>query len=579
MPADFQNSNNPFRRKANLATVAPTLAPNPTPPTDSTVHDDGPPRNHPPSDAATAPATDAKPTERKTKPAKRVRVQTPSPLSSSDSELDSPIDAGSPVRGRWDARDPFDGARGEDEPDTKVPTQPGPPQRNPFSRTLQDIEPSRDHEEMRPPARIPGRASMDVEAFRRLLLTGQTDVNNPAVQPSQATTTPSAAPETAAPTTETTSHASTTSPLTSPRSPGTEPHSSETSRGGTRHPGSDERAAPPRSDEPPSPAQKKKPPPPSSRHGKAIRLQLVDDQSSTTSPPLPRTPSDFNKPLPSAPARTPSDEYNESIFDREAAGKVPESSEPPSPAVSAHDVPAVPKRPTPAPPPRRSRPDGNLPDSRAAVTSPTIHISELQRRSSVDSTHSRTESIRHSAPAPPPPRRPAHRSNPSVTSVAAQPVSTPSTPHFVVPDASHHPTSPRGHPPSDIPSNSKQAPPPPPTRSASTRHKPKNSSVEGVAKRVVTKSGEPAPPPPPRRQRGSSRGSLESPPEILKGPADNGTGAQVGVGTVREMDEGGAGDGAGVATDGGQAGLILADLTALQREVEALQKQYAAGGS
>lgn len=62
-----------------------------------------------------------------------------------------------------------------------------------------------------------------------------------------------------------------------------------------------------------------------------------------------------------------------------------------------------------------------------------------------------------------------------------------------------------------------------------------------------------APKPPPRRQRGGSRGSLESLSEERR---------EIEVETLKEEEEG-----------GGQA--ILADLDALRREVDELQKQYA----
>lgn len=483
MSADFQSSNNPFRRKGN--TGVPALTPNPTAPAHPTVFGPEPAANSrpegPPADADPAP-------KRKTKVVKRVRVQTPPPLSS-DSESDSPAGTESPGGRGWGEQDPFGGAREDDSP-----AEAGPPRRNPFSKTLHDIEPARNHEAK--PSTKAGRASLDVAAFSRLLLTGQPGANSSAPPPGA------------------------TSPHTP--SPDTGSESSSPLPGRAAEPAPSD--ASPLLHEP-VPAPKKKPPPPSSRHGRAIRLQLGGEEQP---PPLTRTPSDFNKPLPPAPLRSPEEEEAESVFDREAAGRVPEG--PPSPAASVEG-----RKGTPAPPPRRGRHD----EGRGGGH-------EVQRRGSMESTHSRAESIRQAAPAPPPPRRPAHRSTSSITSPSSQSFSTPAAP-YTAPDAG--PTSPRAAAAQDA-SSVKLAPPPPPARNASTRRR-ANNSVDGGRR---AKEGAPRPPPP--RQRGGSRGSLESLTEERRGHG------QGEVGVAREEGD-------------GQAGVILADLDALRREVDALQKQYA----
>src|SRR5690606_37814801 len=97
--------------------------------------------------------------------------------------------------GRREARDPFGGAPEEAHDDT--PAQSGPPRRNPFSKTLQDIEPGQDGDGAKSAtraARAAGRASLDVAAFQRLLLTGQPGANKPGSGPSEAPSTHLASP-------------------------------------------------------------------------------------------------------------------------------------------------------------------------------------------------------------------------------------------------------------------------------------------------------------------------------------------------------------------------------------------------
>lgn len=542
MSADYQSSNNPFRRKAAASSAPSNPNPNPTPPSYSTIStNDASPYHRPTASTAADPKPDTR-----AKPVKRVRVQTPPPLSP-DSESDT-SEAPSPPWGRREARDPFDGVPEEAHDDT--PAQSGPPRRNPFSKTLQDIEPGREGDGAKSAARAAGRASLDVAAFQRLLLTGQSGANNPGSGPSEAPSTHLASPNRTLESSSS-SPSSRSSPSSASNNHTLTPAPSEAPRT-THH-------SPPHDGPLPAP-QKRRPPPPSSRHGKALGLQIGVDTPRPPTPPLTRTPSDFNKPLPAAPARTPSEEDAESIFDREAAGRAPESPGPPSPAVSTHEYSGGAKRPTPAPPPRR-RQDGNH------DRSPPVHISDLQRRTSVDSTHSRTDSLRGNAPAPPPPRRPNHRSTPSWTSLTS-----PSSQSFsihTVPDTSN-PSSPRGFLGPDAPA--RYAPPPPPTRNPSTRRKTSGGSTEGQHKRVVSRDGAPAPPPPPRRQRGGS-GSRES-LDFSGSPRRGDAGPVV---TSPEGNTGNTSAGAEELTaDNGQAGAILADLGALQREVEALQRQYEA---
>lgn len=396
---------------------------------------------------------------------------------------------------------------------------------------------------------------------------------------------------------------------------------------------------------------RKKPPPPSSRHGRLIKTDLSKQEndskqgldgvvrpssssSQTAIPGLPgsessrlrpSTPSDVNKPLPPAPVRRSTDEASESIFDREAAGKVPEPVEaaeldveavptprPPTPPNASHAattgaVPSDPRKPPP--PPRRSThsrteskvstaPKVSMPAVSALTEEPSI-----MRRSSQDSTRSRSSSLRVSvhAPAPPPPRRPNHASRPSFTSSSAASFVglTPTTAsaatspspsdgehppfHSPVPlIAPPEPAAPSPGPtppgvtftptPASAPSPStaktKMAPPPlPPARHSTVRSstgRPASlRSVDAPSRRVKDREGgnaaAPPPPPPPKRYRAGSGRDRDA---LSGGPV------------AEEPQPAPAGDVGGRRSEDKSADDILADLSALQREVDALRGKY-----
>lgn len=416
---------------------------------------------------------------------------------------------------------------------------------------------------------------------------------------------------------------------------------------------------------------RKPPPAPSSRHGKLIKVEFKPGSTSPTdqaprisssSPQSgarlptsalqqrPLTPSDVNKPLPPAPLGPPHGDA-ESIFDREAAGKVPELDEdydelplpapnPPTPPNSSHARPVPSSTPAikPTPPPRRT-PHGRS-DSKLSVTSiPAASPSQLEgleispRRSSQESVRSRSSSLRASihAPAPPPPRRSGHPPPPphrggsggfvppstvsflSVTSginergtgtpdaLESPPVSISTEPLAFSSDETKAgsnasipgtPGSAAEHTTSGLHPNhnfSKLPPPPPPARSISVRSKrPASVSSPDITSRRVPGTTAP-PPPPPSRQRGSSKGSMDgsaaannSNPNV-RSSVDS---VRILPGTLAEEPDSGlagnhdspgletassAGSGNGVPSS---ANDILADLTALQREVDALRGQY-----
>ncbi|KAM7185279.1 hypothetical protein V8F33_012508 [Rhypophila sp. PSN 637] len=435
-------------------------------------------------------------------------------------------------------------------------------------------------------------------------------------------------------------------------------------------------------------AQARKPPPaPSSRHGKLINVELKPRSASTTpnaamapsSSPhpegefganlsisplqqLPSTPSDVNKPLPPAPFG-PGHNDGESIFDREAAGKVPEldvdtdelrlqeqiTPAPPNLSHSA-SIPSSPlaQSPLKPPPPPRRQPHGRS-DSKLSVTSIPTSTAQLEgieaspRRSSQESVRSRSSSLRANvhAPAPPPPRRSGHAPPPPppppqrgtnafvspssssfssfTASIAEQTPSDAVESESPLPISSNHltasdeskagsnmninltpgsaieqATSPTlGLHPNH--SSSKLPPPPPPARSVSVRSKrPASvSSLDATSRRVTGSSHSfsmaPPPPPPPSRQRGGSKGSLDG------SAVNNGLAGRSSIDGVRVL-PGILAEEPGLVADGGSTALggidngtgtgtgmsandILADLTALQREVDALRGRYEEEGS
>ncbi|KAK4179386.1 hypothetical protein QBC36DRAFT_77694 [Triangularia setosa] len=358
---------------------------------------------------------------------------------------------------------------------------------------------------------------------------------------------------------------------------------------------------------------RKKPPPPSSRHGKLIRpdptrqestssLGKTSSSSSLTSPkpptPItspsrqrPPTPSDVNKPLPSQPSVS----EDSNIFDHEAAGKIPEpvlpdpglhiihalrSPTPPNISHSSSTLPTPPPSRKPAPPPRRQ--PHSRSDSKPSTPFPSDDVESGTRRSSLDSTRSRSSSLRTSvhAPAPPPPpRRPSQRlvtspSSEAISALASQltamppPLSGSSTPNNVTPTPRSAVVEAIASPPVGTPGGGLKEklspPPPPPARGASVRVKRPMAKGEpgggGVVRRSSGNSSKPAPPVP------KHRGSVRSP--------NASTTTSAVATTTDEMPTP-----PGNEEAGGDGVDILADLTRLQREVDELRAGLANGGS
>ncbi|TLS22824.1 uncharacterized protein PpBr36_06163 [Pyricularia pennisetigena] len=604
------SSSNPFRRRGHSSTAS-VHSPPPISVPDGlfagfdTVSAPGASSNHGnygsdifkqqlqslPKSAEAPPST----TFQRPKPVKKVRVQSPPPSSpeSVNAEFEARFPAHGPphiayeVPGSDESSDdeqplrgghnynPNDGAWNQNQ-------APGParPPANPFSKTLSDLE-NTSADGKGATATTGAKGSMDVDAFRRLLMTGQPGAPHaPAGQ--QAQLQPPHHQGDAASNTDASSisrHSIFDASNLPPETPR------------TSHEISDEDEDEEHGLLPTQRSQRKtlrkKPPPPASRHGKPFSLDILgqdfaEDPGLSPSLRSSSASSDLNKPLPPAP-RLPGGDANESVFDREAAGKIPEVDvdpdapddeipppRPPTPPNASHSTASLPLPKKPAAPPPR-RPGHGRSDSRATVTSLASPVSAIQnsredhedgdsvRRPSSESVRSRSSSIRAPAPAPPPPRRSAATSNPPRPNNG-----------LTSPGVSRTPTSPcSGYTwPGDSPTprvSSGGAPPPPPARKNSVRSGRPASirSVDSTSRRIDSNgsltptssaSAPPPPPPPPRpRARGGSRTSTDGVPD--------GTVPRVHEAVPEEVhiDDPGAGKD------------ILADLDALQREVDALR--------
>jgi hypothetical protein len=302
-------------------------------------------------------------------------------------------------------------------------------------------------------------------------------------------------------------------------------------------------------------SDRKKPVLPGSKHGKLIKVELKEDGASITKSPRKsvaqeylstprarqrsRSPKDLNKPLPPAPAGASHESDRESIFDKEAAGKIPE---PPSPSTSL-------RRKTPPAPPFSRRRSQLVSNSKLSQT-PTGRLSPNieEDRSSLSGRDTPAAPSSSSKAPPPPPRRP----NSTKSSSHEAPISPPVLPSGEL---------------DKPPSKSASAPLPPPARKLSIRHSnrpPSVISMDGVSKR----SSIVPPPPPPPRQRASSRNSMEA--RTSGDYPHQSTDITRGESTASRPEEAKQSD---VKPSLG-ANDILADLTALQREVDALRGQY-----
>ncbi|KAI0514677.1 hypothetical protein F5B22DRAFT_226768 [Xylaria bambusicola] len=574
---------------------------------------------------------------------KKVRVQSPPPSSPEDAvpvtrfppierlgDYDDEDSASQSSKSDDQAEDPF--GAGVIDPNSRLTSEPPLPQipPNPFARTLQDIERRGQAHDVNTTdaATSASKGSLDVDSFKRLLLTGYANLPTPGqsatdspgnlsrAAPSQgALPDGGSATDTSSVSKQSIFDALHDTPRTSHEI--SESEASEERRGIL--PTSPLAAVP-------SASARKKPPPPSSRHGKLIKIDLgagsnrhdvkpaTPKGSDLASPPgttplktssdsdgpqhSPQGTTNINKPLPEPPVRASMDEDVDSPFDREAAGKVPEAfaeiqahPRPPTPPPTARSrsgsQTSTQSRKPAAPPPRRH----GRSDSKISSHHHPTHIDEDPPRSSMESNRSRPESLRISsnpekpsyAPAPPPPRRPGHSrqdssfiANPHASfSPAASPAfsekdrgpwGSDSTPLASpgIKSGSSHGISVTG---AGINGQMKLSPPPPPpTRKQSTRRPASVRSMEigngltPLRKASREKDGmAPPPPPPPPRARGSRPASERK-----------GSVGSIVAGNDSAMPP------APTVLESGNGDEILADLDALQREVDELMKK---GGS
>ncbi|GAP90839.1 hypothetical protein SAMD00023353_5500150 [Rosellinia necatrix] len=652
-------SNNPFRRKPAVASDNPAASPRLSSPSRFDINNGRPAS---PATAAQPPITtfrsaapdseradgEQQPVQQKPrKIVKKVRVQSPPPsppsppedavpvtrfpaperLGDEDDDTDSESNSTSDSNRSYDpSDDPFNAASAG--LGNGLATEPPLPQipANPFARTLQDIEGGGQAHDVNATVTSPSKGSLDVDSFKRLLLTGYANLPNP---PSLAQPLPESvgnhsgathgtgAPPDGASATDASSVAKQPTFDALQETPRSSHEISESEAPEERKgvlPSSPLATVP-------SALARKKPPPPSSRHGKLIKIELGTDAnprrgnpaSSSKATDLSRDPNpesvaplqspqgttNMNKPLPAPPFRAPADEEVESPFDREAAGKVPEE---------FSELQAHPQSPTPplttrsrsgshtstqsrkpaAPPPRRH--------GRGDSKPPSIHPASADEdppRSSMESNRSRAESLRISvnsekpsnAPAPPPPRRPGHARqgssfvnnhgsfpsaiSPSLSEKERSPLGSGFTP-IISPGA--QPRNLQGSTMAATGSNGQtkiMPPPPPPTRKQSMRRPPnvrgmENSNGTTPIRRVSREkdSGTPLPPPPPPRTRGGGRPNVDHP------AAAEGGSRKTSVGSIQ------AGTSTPPTVEGGHNGEdILADLDALQKEVDELMKK------
>ncbi|CAJ2509053.1 Uu.00g140790.m01.CDS01 [Anthostomella pinea] len=650
-------SNNPFRRKASKPPPAGSPGPAdrgaeaPNPSSNSDSYFDCPSDNAPRPPFATFKSAlpenqrrdeeEAPVQPRPKKIVKKVRVQSPPPSSPEDAtpvnrfppryDDDDSASSDGDSSNRAEQLDPFntklsdsEDMNGSDPPLPRIPP-------NPFARTLQDLEQPGQSQDANALAGGLTKGSLDVDSFKRLLLTGLASIPGPTSATGSGGNL-AVASHLQAPLHDGASNTNASSisrqsildamqetPRTSHEV--SEPDESEAQK--TMRPASPLGTVP-------SASTRKKPPPPSSRHGKLIKMEFGADSESrgargTTPPtsldtslpnvaplrkssnhsitPLHSPPSitDVNKPLPLPPFRPSTDGEIDSPFDREAAGKLPEAFDnlqehpkPPAPPLrtrnrSESQTSTHSQKPA-APPPRRH--------GRSSSRAPSINTADEEPpRSSMESNLSRAGSLRvnissergPNPPAPPPPRRPQHGRQSSLMS----PTHGSLSPALASPVANENERSPLGLGYAPAGGGAQAAssgslatvttskdgvhqispPPPPPARHTSTRRPPSVRSMEsgsnlGTARRVSKEKDEASAPPPP-------------PPPRVRGGSRNNADASAPSATssrntsaeVKPVEEEPAAS-TPFDSSNNQGTEILTDLDALQREIDALMGKY-----
>ncbi|KAI9837843.1 MAG: hypothetical protein M1819_006777 [Sarea resinae] len=456
---------------------------------------------------------------------------------------------------------------------------------NPFENTLATLEQPRrgssSAKEKRMSAQVtsagrpkqgPQRASLDVDAFKRLLLTGKP------VQPVHGTP--------ATPPTQINSQLG----ILGDNSSGTD--TSSISRQSIFEPIAEAQADTPRTSHEISPSDdeqqrllgeasadkgRKKPPIPKLRHGKPIKgnipqivsftdpafdppsfeQSLSSNSRHTSSTGSRRSRSDLNKPLPPPPLSTSSTLASEEGLAGDADEEGARLSSPTSARRKRAPTPPLARRHSQL---RNSKPP--LSRSNSARLSPRPE--EVASETSSDTTIGRPASMNKPPPPPPPSRRPGvdqSRSLSSVPTVSIMAVSSHTTSRTL-----------------DSYSGLSKAPAPPPARTvsgSSTKRSTRASSVSSSSSMTVP------PPVPPPRKRGSSKGSIDSPSMLssearrFSGESRRSSHDQSRRGsTFLQPGEQDTPFSESPPTEESEEKDVLADLSALQREVDALRGRF-----
>ncbi|KAM3552563.1 hypothetical protein MY1884_007131 [Beauveria asiatica] len=480
-------SSNPFRRSALQAKAVDSTLP-PLEPIDATQTHAAPPRTSfrepEPSDADDDPEPEPRPQQdRKQKPVKKVRVLTPPPLSPDSPEwpeVEPMYQTGAGLVPPPVNYDPFAGSA-TDESDrdatatppypgvaagafATAPPAPGGPSGNPFSRTLQDTEDALNKEELDLQQREEGEVlkaanagtpTLNVDAFKRLLLTGNSGVQDrqvPADDQGLAALNAEANKIVASP--------------QDARQHGEIHGDKPSSRQGQRvvsplESSKDKKLVPP--------------PPPSSRHGKTIKSEQSKESEHHYLPSETKV----------APhSHIPRGNESESTLDENSSND--------SHANEAAASRSSTKKPAPVPPPRRGHARSDSKPTHPPFSYSKPGEDDHESRSSTDSTHRQDgEKARGHIPAPPPPRRPHATPKQSGSATASS---------SSIPQRNPAETSPI--------SGRSPAPPRPPARNPSSARRLPGGSGGGSS--IDRRDSAPPPPPPPPRHRGSSSPTRKS---------------------------------------------------------------------
>lgn len=616
---------NPFRKRAGgqaddrfpaIEAIDTSVASTPPPPTSFRWKSEGVVTI--PSDGHSDPAADrpASAGDKKPKVVKKVRVLSPPPLSPDSPEW--PYNAPPPPQPQQQQSqqtqqtpfphglvskfagatpsDPFiNNIVNDNNHDSTAAPPPPPPKhtphglaapQNPFTKTLDDAEAAKKLEGLKEERREEAaalkaanaaRGSLNVDAFQRLLMTGQANDSSDSIQPDTPSSESPSGPSLVAPVLDRATVSFGSSKVMHIDHDGDQDEMSDSS---TTVQIWDRKKAPP--------------PPPSSRHGRSIKPDDIRDASPTAS---------RSKPVDLATRRTPSDTVRSGESSPEIESEHATAHRSSAAAARPLEADAEPssgsKKPVPAPPPRRGHARA---ESKAnANMSKEPKEGEAQARSSLDSATSPPGSIKQPslAPAPPPPRRglgnrpTSFQPSPTAAAFIAAANHVASTPSQEQLQSDKSPATPSTStslstptPPQATPSSPPEpvttqdpsagqvklsAPPRPPARNPSTRRPPSSSSSSFIDPQppssssrntsgpdAKTREGQlhppPPPPPPPTRRRGNSKSSIEGPPP--RAAADP---SRVTPDVPEEPVVSGLGDN------------ILADLESLQREVDALR--------